>query len=69
MWWAKRTTRPRKKTNIASPRKGCRIRVQGPPPNRLVSQNSAGWNSASPDNPAMKNRIATAQWLLRSLAL
>ncbi len=65
----KRITRPRNSTNIATPRKGCRMRVQGPPPNRLLSQNSAGWNSARPDRPARMNRIATAQWLLRSLAL
>ena len=47
--------------NIATPRNGCRMRVHTPPPNRLDNQNSAGWNSASPDSPAMRNRIATSQ--------
>ncbi|MNH34172.1 hypothetical protein D3C79_947490 [compost metagenome] len=65
----KRTTRNRKNTNMATPMKGCRMRVHGPPPNRWLSQNSAGWNSASPESPASTNRMATIQWLVRSLAL
>ncbi|MNG21916.1 hypothetical protein D3C84_1063390 [compost metagenome] len=36
------STNPRNSTNIATPMNGCRMRVHGPPPNRLLSQNSAG---------------------------
>ncbi|MNC52700.1 hypothetical protein D3C75_1020620 [compost metagenome] len=54
-------TSPKKNTNINTPMNGCRMRVHGPPPNRLLSQNSAGWNSASPDSAAMTKRIATSQ--------
>ncbi|MNG27677.1 hypothetical protein D3C84_1128330 [compost metagenome] len=56
----------RNSRNIARPRNGCRMRVHTPPPNRLDSQNSAGWNSARPDSPARMKRMATAQWLDRS---
>ncbi|MNR52910.1 hypothetical protein D3C85_1728320 [compost metagenome] len=55
-----------KKRNMATPRNGCRMRVQGPPPKKLLSQNRAGWNSARPESPARMKRMATAQWLLRS---
>ena len=58
-------TSPRNSTNITTPMNGCRMRVHGPPPNRLLSQNSAGWNNASPDSAAMKKQIATSQWLVR----
>ncbi|MCY1187645.1 hypothetical protein D9M73_286480 [compost metagenome] len=61
LWAAKRSARTMKNRNIATPRNGCRMRVHGPPPNRWLSQNSAGWNRANPDRPARKNRIATAQ--------
>ncbi|MNH43470.1 hypothetical protein D3C79_1053830 [compost metagenome] len=38
----KRSTRKRKNTNISTPINGCKMRVHGPPPNRWLSQNSAG---------------------------
>ncbi len=44
------------------------MRVHGPPPNSVVSQNIAGWNSASPDSASSTNEIATIQWLVRSFA-
>jgi hypothetical protein len=55
-----------KDRNISTPMKGCRMRVQGPPPNRWVRKKNAGWNSANPERPARMKAIATTQWLLRS---
>ena len=52
-------------STIARPRKGWRMRLQTPPPNSPDNGNSAGWNSARPDNPAAKNRSATTQWVRR----
>lgn len=69
LWWVKCIIRLRKKMNIVSFRKGCRICVQGLLLNRLVSQNSVGWNSVSLDNLVMKNRIVMVQWLLCLLVL
>ncbi len=42
------------------------MRVQGPPPNRLVNQYMEGWNSASPDSASRMKVSAMIQWLVRS---
>ncbi len=54
---------------ISTPRNGCRIRVQGPPPSKPLNQYSDGWNNASPERAATMNRMATIQWLVRSLGV
>jgi hypothetical protein len=58
-----------KETNIKSPRKGCRMRVQGPPPNRLAKKYRLGWKKARPDSPASTKLTATTQWVMRSLSV
>src|SRR5699024_2344564 len=58
----------RKPRVISTPKKGCRIRVHVPPPNKLVRKNSDGWKKASPDNPDKKNIMAINQWFIRSLS-
>jgi len=40
---------------------GCRMRVQGPPPNSWVNGNRAGWNNANPDSAVSTKQIATIQ--------
>src|SRR5690625_2628220 len=44
-----RMAKMKKATNIATPIKGCRMRVQVALPNRLDIQYIEGWNSANPE--------------------
>ena len=51
LWRQKRSMNVnRKNRNITTPMNGCRMRVQGPPPNRLVRKKNDGWKNASPDS-------------------
>jgi hypothetical protein len=54
--------RPAKVTMSATPSHGWMMRVQTPPPNRLVRKNSAGWNSAIPLRASRMRMIALSQW-------
>jgi len=44
------------------------MRVQAPPPNRVVKKYIDGWKKARPDRPAAKNSRAIAQWFMRVLS-
>jgi hypothetical protein len=57
---------PAKDRNTSTPMNGCRIRVHGPPPNSTDRKNSDGWNIDRPDSAVQKNRMTSAQWLIRS---
>jgi hypothetical protein len=48
------------------PMNGCRMRVHGPPPNRLEKKKNDGWKRTRPDSAARTKQIATIQWLARS---
>jgi hypothetical protein len=60
--WKKRNTKP---STMSTPKKGCRMRVQVPPPNSAVKKKNTGWKNARPDRPAQMKSSATSQWLMR----
>ena len=58
-----------KNSIITTPMKGCRMRVQVPPPKSMVSGNSAGWNRDSPESASRMKQMPVTQWLARSEAV